>query len=67
MNLNRHPELADRLAAAYALGTLRGGARRRFEALARQNPTLRAGALVWQERLSAMTELQAREAPSPNV
>lgn len=67
MNLTRHPELADRLAAAYALGTLRGRARRRFEAIARQNPTLRAGALVWQERLSAMTELQAREAPSPNV
>ena len=36
-----HPELADRLAAAYALGTLRGGARRRFEAIARQAPSVR--------------------------
>ena len=35
MNLHQHPELLDRLAAAHALGTLRGGARRRFEALAR--------------------------------
>lgn len=67
MDLMRHPELADRLAAAYALGTLRGGARRRFEALARQSPALRATALVWQERLAAMTELQPGEAPSPNV
>ncbi len=67
MNLMRSPELADRVAAAYALGTLRGAARRRFETLARQNPALRAAALLWQERLSAMTELQTGEAPSPNV
>jgi anti-sigma-K factor RskA len=67
MNPMRHPDLADRLAAAYALGSLRGGARRRFESLARQSPALRASALVWQERLAAMTELQPGEAPSPNV
>jgi anti-sigma-K factor RskA len=67
MDLMRSPERADRLAAAYALGTLRGRARRRFEALARQSPTLRAGAIVWQERLAAMTELQPEEPPSPNV
>ena len=67
MDLIRNPELADRLAAAYALGSLRGGARRRFESLARQSPQLRALALLWQERMSAMTELQAQEAPSPNV
>lgn len=67
MNLLAHPELADRLAAAYALGTLRGGARRRFEALARQSPQLRAQALVWQERFSSLTELQPRAAPDPNV
>lgn len=67
MDLMRNPELVDRLAASHALGTLRGGARRRFEALARQSPTLRATALVWQERLAAMTELQPEEKPSPNV
>ena len=67
MDLQRSPELLDRLAAAYALGTLRGAARRRFEALARQSPTLRASAIVWQERLAAMTELQPEEQPSPNV
>jgi anti-sigma-K factor RskA len=67
MNLLNHPDLLDRLAAAYALGTLRGGARRRFEAIARQSPTARAAALIWQERFASMTELQADQAPSPNV
>ncbi|HYF40872.1 MAG TPA: anti-sigma factor [Ramlibacter sp.] len=67
MNILNNPELMDRLAAAYALGTLRGGARRRFEALCRQSPTLRAAALVWQERFASMTELQPAVAPGPNV
>jgi anti-sigma-K factor RskA len=67
MNLLNHPELLDRLAASYALGTLRGGARRRFESLARQSATVRAAALIWQERFASMTELQALDKPSPNV
>lgn len=65
--LTAHPELLDKLAAAYALGTLRGGARRRFEALARESATVRAAALIWQERFASMTELQRAEVPSPNV
>jgi anti-sigma-K factor RskA len=67
MDLHVHPELLDRLAAAYALGTLRGGARRRFEAQARQHPALRVAALLWQERFAALTELQPDVVPSPNV
>lgn len=67
MDLIRHPELADRLAAAHALGTLRGAARRRFETQARQSPMLRALAIAWQERFAAMTELQPRQQPSANV
>lgn len=67
MELMRHPELADRIAAAYGLGSLRGGARRRFEAQARQSPMLRALAIAWQERFAALTELQPDEMPSPNV
>lgn len=58
MNIAQHPELVDRLAASYALGTLRGGARRRFETLAREHATVRAAALVWQGRWSGLTELQ---------
>lgn len=67
MELLNHPELLDRLAAAYALGTLRGGARRRFEALARRSPAVRVSAQVWQERFMSLTELQHGQAPHPNV
>jgi anti-sigma-K factor RskA len=67
MNILERPELMDRLAAAYALGTLRGGARRRFETLARGSPALRVMAQAWQERFMSITELQPSEAPDPNV
>ena len=65
MNLKNNSSLVDQLAASYALGTLRGGARRRFEALARDSAKVRAAALIWQSRLSAVAELQPQEAPSP--
>ena len=64
MNITQHPELVDRLAASYALGTLRGGARRRFETLAREHATVRAAALVWQTRWSGLTELQPAVNPA---
>lgn len=65
MNLVAHPELLELLAASHALGTLRGGARRRFETLAREQAPVRAAALVWQSRLAGMTELQSPVAPDP--
>ena len=61
------PELADRLAAAYVLGTLRGQARRRFEALLPAHPTLRAAVRAWQDRLMPMTAGLEPVAPSPQV
>jgi anti-sigma-K factor RskA len=67
MNLGQHPELLDRLASAYALGTLRGGARRRFETLAREQPVVRAAALVWQGRVAGMNELQTPHPPAAAV
>ena len=67
MDIHRHPELLDRLAAAYAIGTLRGGARRRFETLARERAPVRAAALVWQSRVASMTELAPAVTPSPVV
>ncbi len=67
MQIGHHSELLDRLAASYALGTLKGPARRRFEAYARQSATVRASMLLWQERMAAMTELPEPITPSPNV
>ncbi|WOB08204.1 anti-sigma factor domain-containing protein [Piscinibacter gummiphilus] len=49
------PELADRLAAAYVAGTLRGAARRRFVALTRVHPTLRRAVREWEARLMPLT------------
>ncbi len=67
MNIHNNLSLMEQLAASYALGTLRGGARRRFEALARDNAALRAEALIWHSRLASVAELQPEVAPSPAV
>lgn len=67
MNLIQNPALLEQLAASYALGTLRGGARRRFEALARNHAEVRAQALIWQSRMSSVAELQPHAAPSALV
>jgi anti-sigma-K factor RskA len=67
MNIHHHPELLDRLAGAYALGTLRGGARRRFEALAREHAPVRVAALIWQTRIASLNELQPATAPPAAV
>jgi anti-sigma-K factor RskA len=49
------PELADRLAAEYVLGTLRGPARRRFEALLPAHPSLREAVSAWRQRLEPLS------------
>lgn len=67
MNIHQNPELLDRLAGAFALGTLRGGARRRFEALAREHAPVRVAALIWQTRIASLNELQPSAAPPPAV
>lgn len=48
------PERLDALARDYALGTLAGGARRRFETLMRDSAAVRLSAQIWQQRLSAL-------------
>lgn len=67
MRLEQNAELLQRLAASYALGTLRGGARRRFETLAREHAGVRAAALLWQTHWAGLTELQAPEQPPAAV
>jgi len=67
MNVGSNPRLLALLSACYALGTLRGGARRRFESLAREQASVRASALLWQEWLAGFVELAPTVDPSPVV
>jgi anti-sigma-K factor RskA len=69
MNLAQHSDLLDHLAARHAIGLLRGRARRRLEAQARQSTVIRARMLLWQERIQAIMEIPPSNTglPSPNV
>jgi anti-sigma-K factor RskA len=67
MNLTRYPRLVDLLAAEYALGTLRGGARRRFQRYADTNTTIRDAIDEWQRRISPMAELAEPRMPPAAV
>ena len=66
MNLLR-PELLDRLAAEYVLGTLRLGARRRFERLLRDSPAAMEAVLYWQQRLLPLAERSGEQKPPEAV
>ena len=55
--------LADALAAQYVAGTLRGGARRRFDTLLPSHPLLGAAVDDWRARLMPLTAVLAPEAP----
>jgi anti-sigma-K factor RskA len=61
------PDLRDRLAAEYALGTLRGPARRRFERLASGDARLRDAAEDWELRLNLLGESAPAVAPPARV
>lgn len=61
------PDRADTLAAQYVAGTLRGPARRRFEALLAAHPALRAAVVAWERRLMPLTGVLAEEAPPAAV
>ncbi len=61
------PALADALAAEYVCGALRGGARRRFEALLPAHAALRGAVHDWQDRLMPLTAAIAPVEPSARV
>jgi len=61
------PELADRLAAEYVAGLLRGPARRRFESLLPAHAALRGAVRAWQDRLMPLTAEVAPQQPSAAV
>lgn len=61
------PELADRIAAEYVSGTLRGGARRRVEQLLPAHPALREAVQRWEAALMPLTTSVPPQMPSPAV
>ena len=67
MDTRGNDVLREMLAAEYALGTLRGGARRRFERLARGDAGLQAIALQWSERLAPLIDAIPPTVPPQRV
>jgi anti-sigma-K factor RskA len=65
--VKRNERLADMLAAEYVLGTLRGGARRRFEQWLRVDAVLAQIVHSWNDRLQPMGEWSAAVAPPAHV
>ena len=67
MNIRNNMVLRQKLAAEYVLGTLRGGARRRFEGWMHQDADLRNTVTEWQQRLSPMAEFAGAVVPPKSV
>lgn len=61
------PTLREHLAAEYALGTLRGRARRRFERLLAEDAALRDLVGQWEARLNPLAEAAPPVAPPPQL
>lgn len=62
-----NPKLRQMLAAEYALGTLRGRARCRFERLARGDAAIRSEIRFWESRLAELGAGMAPQSPPPSV
>jgi anti-sigma-K factor RskA len=61
----QNPDLLDRLAAEYVLGTLRGGARRRLERWRAASTQLEARCQFWEERLlPLLSSVRPRKPPA---
>ena len=67
MDLHRKPELQQRLAAEFALGTLRGRARQRFRRFMAEDPVLAAAVQDWELRLAPMMAAVAPVQPPARV
>jgi len=61
------PQLLDRLAAEYVVGTLRGPARDRFETLCKDSRIARASVRVWEDRLVGVSLALKPMQPSVEV
>lgn len=61
------PALIDELASRYALGTLSGGARRRFERLRADRADVALAVTAWESRLGRLAQAVPPARPSPQV
>lgn len=61
------PDVYERLAAEYVLGTLQGSARKRFERLINERPYIRYAVEVWENRFNGLGETLPAEKPSASV
>jgi len=61
------PQLVEHLASAYVLGTLTGGARRRFERLRADRPDVQLATARWEARLGQLAHSVPALRPSPRV
>ncbi|MEY2342066.1 anti-sigma factor [Acidithiobacillus sp. IBUN Pt1247-S3] len=65
MNLRKHPQLAEQMAAAYVIGSLRGRARLRFARLLQQDIVLAQMVERWEDALlPALLPARAQSAPA---
>ncbi len=67
MKITNNPELVSRLASEYVLGTLRGGARRRFAQMMRSDAVLREAVAAWEAHLMPLAERLEPIAPPKRV
>jgi anti-sigma-K factor RskA len=67
LNYKNNPGLQERLAAEYALGTLRGAARARFQRWMREDAALARLAAEWEGRLAPMARAVAPVQPPRRV
>jgi len=67
MDYHRNPELIERLAAEYVLGTLRGPARLRLARLMREDATVAHAVRGWEARLTPMASALREVRPHRRV